>query len=68
MTTLSDYRDRSFGYSWGLLVEETKLLARSVYLLDASGHIAYAQLVSEGTNEPDYEPVLEALDELLARS
>ncbi len=65
MTTLSDYRDRSFGYSWGLLIEETKLLARSVYVLDASGRVVYAQLVSEGTNEPDYGPALEALDALL---
>ncbi len=68
MTTLSDYRDRSFGYSWGLLIEETKLLARSVYVLDSAGRIAYAQLVSEGTNEPDYEPALWALDALLDAS
>lgn len=68
MTTLSDYRDRSFGYSWGLLVEETKLLARSVYVLDSAGRVVYAQLVSEGTNEPDYEPALAALDVLLETS
>ena len=66
MTTLSDYQERSFGNSWGLLVNETKLLARAVYVLDASGRVVYAQLVPEVTHEPDYEPALEALDALLA--
>jgi hypothetical protein len=30
----SDYQSRSFGQNWGMLIEELKLLARGVYVLD----------------------------------
>lgn len=64
MQVLSDYQTRSFGTSWGLLVEETKLLARAVFVLDSEGTITYAELVPEITHEPEYEPALAALDAL----
>ncbi len=66
METLSDQPARSFAESWGLLVEETQLLGRAVFVLDADGTITYAQVVPELTHEPDYEPALAALDALLA--
>jgi thiol peroxidase len=33
----SDYQDRNFGKNYGMLIEELKLLARGVFVLDASG-------------------------------
>ena len=53
MRTGSDYRERSFGADWGTLINELKILARAVYVLDADGKVAYAQLVPEVTEEPD---------------
>jgi thioredoxin-dependent peroxiredoxin len=65
METLSDEPARSFGDAWGLVIEESGRLARSVFVLDADDTIAYAQVVPELTEEPDYAPALAALDALL---
>ena len=37
------------------------LLARSVVIIDRDGKIAYADMVPEIVNEPDYDRALEAL-------
>ncbi len=63
--TLSDYRDRSFGEKYGVLIKELKLLARCVFVVDKEGTIQYIQLVNEVTQEPDYEDVLDAVRKLM---
>jgi thioredoxin-dependent peroxiredoxin len=65
VTTLSDYRERSFGLAYGLLIKESKLLARSVFIVDKEGKVRYEQIVKELTTEPDYADVLAALKNLL---
>ncbi|MEQ8789995.1 MAG: thiol peroxidase [Pirellulaceae bacterium] len=65
MRTASDYQDRSFGNNWGMLIEELKLLARGVFVVDADGKVTYAQTVSEVTSEPDYDAALSALKSLV---
>jgi len=62
--TLSDYRDASFGTSYGVLIKELRLLARAVFLVDRQGTIQYIQLVKELIKEPDYEALLSALKKL----
>lgn len=59
--TLSDHRDASFGNAYGMLIMELRLLARGVLVIDREGVIRYQQLVQEITNEPDYQPVLDAV-------
>lgn len=61
----SDYQDRSFGQNWGMLIEELKLLARGVFVLDADGKVAYAETVGEVTDEPNYDAALQALKGLI---
>jgi thiol peroxidase len=61
MRTGSDYQNRSFGQNWGMLIEELKLLARGVFVLDANGKVVYAETVKEVTEEPNYDAALEAL-------
>ena len=56
--TLSDHRDGQFGLAWGLLIEELRLLARAVLVLDREGTVRHVQVVPELTDEPDYEAVL----------
>jgi len=63
--TLSDYRDRSFGLGYGVLIDELKLLSRSIFVVDASNIIRYIQHVPEVTHEPDYGAVLAAARKLL---
>lgn len=60
----SDYMDRSFGNDWGVLIEELKILARAVFVLDAQGVIRYAQVVKEVASEPDYDAALAAIEKL----
>ncbi|MEO6913280.1 MAG: thiol peroxidase [Candidatus Baltobacteraceae bacterium] len=59
--TLSDYRDRSFGENYGVLMKGLGLLARAVFLIGADKKIAYVQMVPEVTSEPDYDAVIAAV-------
>lgn len=61
MRTGSDYQNRSFGQNWGMLIEELKLLARGVFVLDADGKVVHAETVSEVTSHPNYDAALAAL-------
>jgi thioredoxin-dependent peroxiredoxin len=58
LRTLSDHRDASFGLAYGVLVEELRLLARSIFVVDKTNTIRYIELVPEMTNEPDYDKAL----------
>ncbi|MFO0939008.1 MAG: thiol peroxidase [Gemmataceae bacterium] len=63
MQTLSDVHDQSFGKQFGVLLDglPLALLARSVFVVDASGTISYVEIVPEVTSEPNYENALAAL-------
>jgi thiol peroxidase len=65
LDTLSDHRDASFGTAYGLLVKETRLLARAVLVIDRAGLVQYAQLVPEVGQEPDYDDAMTAIRKLL---
>lgn len=62
--TGSDYQDRNFGQSWGMLIEELKILARGVFVLDKDGKVAHAEVVKEVTDHPNYDAALGALKQL----
>lgn len=61
----SDYQDRNFGTNWGMLIEELKILARGVFVLDATGKVVYAETVKEVASEPNYDAALAALKSLI---
>lgn len=65
MKSASDYQERSFGNKWGMLIEELKILARGVFVLDANGKVVYSQTVKEVTDEPDYDAAMTALKGLV---
>jgi|SRR5690606_14672131 len=58
--TLSDHRDLSFGEAFGVAIQELRLLARAVFVVDSNDTVTYAEYVSEATNHPNYEAALEA--------
>ena len=68
LKNLSDVHNHSFGEHYGVLIEDlpVPLLARAVFVVDASDTIRYAQIVPEIGQEPDYEPALKALKEAAA--
>src|SRR5581483_5876208 len=59
--TLSDHRDLSFGEAYGVVMQEFRLLARSIFVVDSNDTVTYVEYVSEGTNHPNYEAALEAV-------
>lgn len=64
MKSGSDYLDRAFGRDWGVLIDELKILARAVFILDALGVVRHAEVVKEVASEPDYAAALAALRKL----
>lgn len=65
VNTLSDYRERSFGSAYGVVIKELVLLSRAIFVIDSSDVIRYIQIVPEVTSEPDYAAVLQAVRNLL---
>lgn len=64
MRTASDYQTHEFGEDYGVEIEELKLLSRAVFVLDADGKVTYKEIVSEVTQEPNYDAALQALGDL----
>ncbi|MEG1556374.1 MAG: thiol peroxidase [Bacteroidales bacterium] len=54
----SDYKDTDFGLKYGLLVEELRLLARSIIILDKNNKVKYVEIVNEVASHPNYELAL----------
>jgi len=65
VTVLSDHRDASFGVGYGVLIKDLRLLARAIFVINKQGKTCYKQMVNEITDEPDYDEVLEAVQELM---
>ena len=64
VTAMSDYIDKDFGKSYGVLMTDGALkgmLARSIFVVSEHGIITYKEILEEVTDEPDYEKVLEAV-------
>ena len=62
---VSDYKDREFGEKYGFLMDENKLLARGVVVVDKDGKVAYVEYVPEVTNEVDFDKALEEVKKLI---
>lgn len=63
VVTLSDHRDLSFGTQYGVAIEELRLLARSVFVLDSNNEITYVEYLEESTDEVNFEAALAAARE-----
>jgi len=64
VTTLSLMRGRDFMRNYGVKIADTALAgvtARAVLVLDESNKVVHAELVSEITQEPNYDAALAAL-------
>lgn len=63
--TLSDHRDVSFGNAYGILMKETRLLARAIFIIDKSCMVRYVEIVDDVTKHPDYDRALAEMKKLL---
>ena len=62
---LSDHRDASFGLAFGVLIKESRLLARSIFILDRDNVVRYREIVPDLSSHPDYEKALQALQAIV---
>lgn len=63
----SDFDGRKFGQSYGVILKDCPLeglLARTIFVIDKDGKVAYKQVVPEITTEPDYTALGEAIKKL----
>lgn len=63
--TLSDHKEVDFGKKYGFLIEEFRLLARGIVIIDESNEIKYVEYVPEIGEEPNYEKALEEVRKLV---
>jgi thiol peroxidase len=61
---LSDYREGDFGAATGLMIDELRLLARSIIVVDKDGVVRYIQVVPEITHLPDMERAFSIAEKL----
>ncbi len=61
----SDYFDRNFGRAYGVLLEDSAVLTRAVFVIDAAGILRYAEVPEEVTWEPNYDAALSILETLV---
>jgi thiol peroxidase len=59
--TLSDHRELAFGKSYGVLIDELRLLSRAIFVIGPDGKISYVEYLKEITEHPNYEKALAAL-------
>lgn len=59
---LSDHKDLDFGEKYGFVIDELRLLARGIVVVDESGRVVHVEYVSEVSNHPDYDQALEVLN------
>ena len=62
--TLSDYRERSLGPAFGVLIKELQLDARAVFVLDKDNTVRYVEYVKEVADHPNYDAALAATKKL----
>ena len=60
LVMLSDHRSGSFGAAYGTLIEDLRIHARAIFVIDAANIIRHVEYVGEVGNHPDYDAALAA--------
>ncbi|WP_347450625.1 thiol peroxidase [Acetoanaerobium sticklandii] len=61
----SDYKDLSFGLNYGFVMEELRLLARGIVVIDKNNKVTYVEYVKEATDHPNYDKAIEEARKLI---
>lgn len=61
----SDHKDLDFGLKYGVVIEDKRLLARAVFVIDKNNKIAYVEYVKETSDEPNYDKALAVVKTLV---
>ncbi|MEW9698516.1 thiol peroxidase [Paenibacillus sp. SI8] len=63
--TLSDYKTKSFGEAYGVLIKELQLDMRAIFVIDANDTVQYVEYLGEMTSHPNYEAAVTAVKNLI---
>ena len=58
VTTLSDYKYRSFGDTTGTYIKELGLLTRASFVVDENNKVIFVEYLDEVANEPSYDKII----------
>jgi len=58
--TISDFKDRAFGTTYGVEIDGLGIYARAAFVVNRGGTVTYAEYVPEVTTEPNYDAILAA--------
>jgi thiol peroxidase len=58
IVTLSDHKNLDFATKYGFLIEELRLIARGVVVIDKNNTVKYVEYVKEIIEEPDYNAAI----------
>ena len=67
----SDFRNKDFANAYGVLIADGPLAgvtARAIFVIDASGKVAYKDICNEITEEPNYDNALAAITDATTTS
>ena len=60
LVTASDFKDREFGQNYGVLVKESGLLARAVFVVGKDGLVKHVEYVPQIAQLPDFDAAINA--------
>ncbi|MCU0104772.1 thiol peroxidase [Acholeplasma vituli] len=63
--TLSDYQQLDFAWKYGVHIEELRLLARSVFVLNENREVVYVEYLDEMSQHPNYDQLFAFLNGFL---
>lgn len=64
VVVLSDHRNLDFGTKYGLVLEDLRLLARAVVIVDKHNFVKYVEIVSHVGHEADYNKAFDLVKTL----
>lgn len=62
---LSDHASMAFGEAYGTKIDQLRLNARAIFIIDAEDTVRYAEYVPEIAQHPDYDAALAAMKDVL---
>ena len=63
--TVSDHKELDFGYKYGFVIKELRLLERGIVVIDKEGIIKYVEYCKEVTEHPSYDKAIEIVKTLI---
>jgi len=60
LVMLSDHRTGNFGAAYGTMIEDLRIEARAIFVIDSANVIRHVEYVGEVGNHPNYDAALEA--------